>query len=319
MLKIYQKYIRNKELLIALVLILIFSSIMSPTFLTMSNISNILRSIAMTGTLALGLTFIMINGDFDLSFASAVSLINLIGLIVIDKGVNLFIAFLFMIVLGIAWELLNAFLVVYLKMHAFVATLATWTLADGFIYWINKGRTFYGYYPDALTYIGRHTYFNILPVNALIFIIIAIIAILIANYSKYGRWLYAVGSNSEAAEYCGIKVNRVRVMSFLFDGLTVGIAAIMMASRMASAPATAAAGSQMTVISSAFLGATAFKVGQVNVGGSILGIILLGVISNSLIMLNVPFYFQDIIQAIIIIVAVAIIANRAEGKGPAVF
>lgn len=274
--KIYENYIKNNELFIAFVLLLIFFSASSDRFLTMNNVANILRSTAMTGVLAIGFALIMINGDFDLSFASAVSLINLIGLIIIDKGINVYMVFLLMLGLGIVWELFNSFLVINVQMHAFVATIATWTMCDGFIYWINRGMTFYGQYPEVLTYIGRHTYFNLLPVNALIFGTLAIIFIFLVNKSKFGRYLYAVGSNPDAAKYAGIEVNRYRRISYIIHGACVGLAAIMLASKMGSAPAAAGAGFQMDVITSAFLGATVFKTGLVNVGGSILAIYIAG-------------------------------------------
>jgi ribose transport system permease protein len=224
------------------------------------------------------------------------------------------------IVGGILWELFNAALVIKFKMHAFIATIATLTLSKGFIFWITKGSTFYGTYPDQLTYLGRHTFFNVLPANALIFILISIVVYFMLNKSKFGRHLYAIGGNSDAAAYVGIRVNRDRVIAYALSGLCVGIATVTLCSKLATAPSTAGDGYQMTVISAAFLGAAAYKVGSVNVSGSILAIFILSTIENALIMLSVPFYFQYIVQALILIGAVSFVSRKSKkGAGPAVF
>jgi ribose transport system permease protein len=128
---------------------------------------------------------------------------------------------------------------------------------------------------------------------------------LFLNRSKYGRHLYAVGGNASAAEYVGIRVNKSRFSAFLISGVLVGVATITLCSKLATAPSTAGDGYQMTVISAVYLGAAAFKVGSINVAGSILAIFILTTIENALIMLSVPFYFQYIVQALILIGAVS--------------
>ena len=232
--------------------------------------------------MALGLTLVMMTGDFDLSFASAVGLINIFILIFLDKGFSLWFVFLFAIIAGIVWAGINGILVVKLGMHAFVATIATWTVCKGIIYWISGGATYYGDYPKSLSIIGRGT-IGIIPISSIIFMIITIMIILLANYSKFGRRMYAVGNNSEAAEYVGIDSKKTRMIAFLLEGSLIGFAAIILASKLCSGPASGGDGFQMNVIASAFLGATVFRPGLVNIGGSILGIFLLSVIENGLI------------------------------------
>jgi ribose/xylose/arabinose/galactoside ABC-type transport system permease subunit len=312
--------LKGKELFFIYILIVAVVGVMSDRFLSMENITNILRNTAIGGILALGLTMVMVNGDFDLSFGGAVSLLNLIGLILLDKGLNLYAMFALLILGGIAWELINAFLVIRLRMHAFIATIATLTISKGLIFWITKGSTFYGAYPENLTFLGRHNFFDILPANTLIFIALAVFVFFLLNRSKFGRHLYAIGGNPQAAAYVGIRVNRTRVISYILSGLCVGVATVTLSSKLATAPSTAGDGYQMTVISAAFLGAAAFKVGAVNVSGSILAIFILTTIENALIMLSVPFYFQFIVQGLILIGAVTFVSRKSKKAfGPAIY
>jgi ribose transport system permease protein len=312
--------LRGKELLLIYILIVVVVGFASDRFLSVENIANILRNTAIGGILALGLTLVMVSGDFDLSFGGAVSLLNLLALIALNHGLNLYLVFFLLLVAGVLWELLNATLVIRFKMHAFIATIATLTLSKGFIFWITKGSTYYGSYPEQLTYLGRHAFFDVLPANALVFIVLAVAVYLLLDRSRFGRHLYAIGGNADAATYVGIRVNRHRVISYVLSGLCLGVATVTLCSKLATAPSTAGDGYQMTVISAAFLGAAAFKVGMVNVRGSILAIFILTTIENALIMLSVPFYFQFIVQALILIAAVTFVSRKnKKGAGPAIY
>ena len=314
------RLLRGKELLFIYILIVAVVGVSADRFLSVENVANILRNTAIGGILALGLTTVMVSGDFDLSFGGAVSLLNLLALIALDRGLNLYLVFALLIVGGVLWELLNALLVVKLKMHAFIATIATMTLSKGLIFWTTKGSTFYGSFPEELTYLGRHAFFGVFPANALVFLALAVVVYLLLDRSRFGRHLYAIGGNADAAAYVGVRVNRQRVVSYVLAGLCVGVATVTLCSKLATAPSTAGDGYQMTVISAAFLGAAAFRVGLVNVRGSILAIFILTTIENALIMLSVPFYFQYIVQALILIAAVTFVSRKnKKGVGPAIY
>jgi ribose/xylose/arabinose/galactoside ABC-type transport system permease subunit len=315
----FLEFFKNKELLFGFVLLVIFFSVMSDSFFSALNITNILLTTSIGGVLSLGLTLVMMTGDFDLSFASATGLINILILILLNKGFSLWLVFIFALVAGIVWASINGFLIIKLGIHAFVATIATMTIGKGIIYWITGGATYYGDYPKSLSIIGRGT-IGIFPISSIIFLIIAIIIILLANYSKFGRHMYAVGNNKEAAEYVGIDSKKKRFIAFLLEGSLIGFAAIILASKLCSGPASGGDGFQMNVIAAVFLSATVFRPGLVNIGGSILGIFLLSIIENGLVMLNVHFYFKYIIQGLIIIIAVAFISLRTgkKNEGPPV-
>lgn len=315
---LYKNRILGKELLLTTIIVFLFFTIQSDQFLTVRNISNLFRTLSIAGILTLGFTLIMIAGDFDLSFGSLIGLINILGLILLDKGVNLAFVFAIMIIAGVIWQAFNALLTVKVGIHAFVATLATWTICRGIIYWITGGKTFYGSYPQALHFINRAS-IGFVPVSTFIFGICAIFIYLFVNRTKFGRHLYAIGSNPEAARYVGIDAEKRRIIAYIIFGALAGIAAILLCSKLTSGPASGGESFQMSVIGSAFLGATAFKVGKMNIGGSILAVILMAVITNGLVMINVPYYFQYLIEGSIILAAVTFVSYKTDDEGPDLF
>ena len=308
--------LRKWGLLTGLFLLILVFSLSAENFFTIQNISNIFRHAAIGGIMGLGLTFAMMVGDFDLSFATLAGLINVINILLIIHGWSLFVVFTIAIIVGIVWGLLNSFLIVKVRIHAFIATLATMIIAKGIIFWITRGRTLYGKYPKVLTVIGRkNIIYDVLPIAALIFIVIAAITYVIANHTKMGRYFYAVGDNPTAAQYSGIKVDMYRIIGVTLSSSCAGIAAIVLTSKLCSAPPLAGDGYLMTVITSVFLGTTSFKPGVVNIGGTIVAIMFIAVMENGLIMLNVPYFFKDIIQGAIIIFAIASITGKKKGIG----
>ena len=295
-------------------MVLIFS-LSAGKFFTVQNISNILRQASIIGIMAVGMSFSMMVGDFDLSFASLAGLLNVINISLIISGWDPLVVFSITLAIGILWGLFNSVLIVKVGIHAFIATLATMTIARGIIYWITRGKTLYGTYPDNLTIIGRkNIMFNILPICALIFIIVAIVAYIIANHTKIGRYFYAVGGNAEAARFSGIKIDLYRILGITISSLCAAISAIILTSKLTSAPPDAGEGYLMSVIPVVFLGTTFLKPGVVNIPGTIVATLLMAVIENGLIMLNVPFYFKYMIQGVVIILAIASITGGGRKK-----
>jgi len=316
------KIIKKWGLLIGLFLLVVIFSFSANRFFTVQNIANILRQSAIIGIMAIGLTFAMMVGDFDLSFASLAGLLNVINIILTINGWNIVLAFLITVTIGIIWGLLNSFFIVKIGIHAFIATLSTMTIARGIIYWITKGKTVYGQYPRILVTIGRKNIFsNILPICALIFLIFAVIAYIISNHSKIGRYLYAVGGNAQAAKFSGIKVNFYRILGNTASSFFAALSAMILSSKLTSAPPDAGEGYLMSVIPAVFLGTVFLKPGSVNIAGTVVATILIATIENGLIMLNVPFYFKYIVQGTVIILAIASITGAGKKKigGPPLF
>jgi len=314
----FADFVKDKELFVASILMVIVFGVAGTRFFTLDNIANILRSVSIGGILTLGLSFVMIAGDFDLSFGTAAGLLVVIEMIMLDRGVNMIVVFLVMMTLGILWQFINAVLVVKVKMPAFIATIATWNMARGLIFWITKGKTFYGDYPDAFALVGRENVLVFLPICAIVFAALGFLAYMLGNHTKFGRHLYAVGGNPEASRYAGINSDRVRITAFLMSGLAVGVSSIILGSELCCAPAGAGDSFQMQAIAAAYLGATVFKPGSVNIGGSILGSFLLVIIENGLVMMNVPFYYKYLIQGLIIVGAVSFITIKKRNSSIAI-
>ena len=313
------KMLRKWGLLFGLMLLILIFSLSAERFFTVMNIANILRQASIIGIMALGVTFALMVGDFDLSFATLAGLLNVINIILIINGWNIILVFMLTMVMGIIWGLFNSFLIVKTGIHAFIATLSTMTIAKGIIYWITRGKTVYGQYPEILTVIGRKKIiFNVLPICALIFIALAVITYILADHTKTGRYLYSVGGNPEAARFSGIKVGFYRVLGITASSSCAAIAAIILTSKLTSAPPDAGDGYLMSVIPVVFLGTVFLKPGSVNIAGTVVATLLIAVIENGLIMLNVPFYFKYIVHGTVIILAIASItgAGRKKIGGP---
>ncbi|HAK46620.1 MAG TPA: hypothetical protein DCO79_11975 [Spirochaeta sp.] len=309
------KLLRKWGLLIGLILLIIIFSISANRFFTIQNITNILRQASIIGIMALGVTFALMVGDFDLSFATLAGLLNVINMTLIVMGWNILPVFILTLTIGIIWGLFNSFLIVKIGIHAFIATLSTMTIAKGIIYWITRGKTVYGDFPEVLTVIGRQNIlFNTLPICALIFICFAVITFIIADHTKSGRYLYSVGGNSEAAKFSGINVNLYRILGITASSLFSAVAAMILSSKLTSAPPDAGEGYLMSVIPVVFLGTVFLRPGSVNIAGTVVATLLIAIIENGLIMLNVPFYFKYIVHGVVIIVAIASITGAGKKK-----
>ncbi len=305
--------LRKWGLLIGLILLMIIFSISANRFFTVSNIANIIRQASIIGIMALGVTFALMVGDFDLSFATLAGLLNVINIILIINGWNIFLVFLLTLAIGTGWGLFNSFLIAKIGIHAFIATLSTMTIAKGIIYWITKGKTVYGDFPEILTVVGRKNIFsNTVPICALIFLVLAVIAYIIADHTKIGRYFYSVGGNPEAAKYSGINVKYYRVLGITASSFCSAIAAFIISSKLTSAPPDAGEGYLMSVIPVVFLGTVFLKPGSVNIAGTVVATLLIAVIENGLIMLNVPFYFKYIVHGAVIIIAITSITGGGK-------
>ena len=309
------KALRKWGLLIGLILLTLVFGLTARNFLTVRNVSNILRQGTIIGIMAVGMSFAMIVGDFDLSFASLAGLLNVIAILFINRGASPVLVFALTLCIGIFWGIANGILVVKVGIHAFIATLATMTIARGIIYWITRGKTLYGPYPESLTVIGRgNILYDTVPIATIIFVVVAIVAYILANHTKVGRYFYSVGGNPLAARYSGIKVDLYRMAGIAASSFCAAVAAMILTSKLTSAPPDAGEGYLMSVIPVVFLGTTFLKPGVVNIGGTVVATILMAVIENGLIMLNVPFYFKYMIQGAIIILAIASITGGGKKK-----
>lgn len=285
-------------------LIALFWALLPGTFMTPRNISNILQQMSMLAVVAFVMTFVMAMGDFDLSVGSMASLAGVVAAVVMrDTGyVSLGIALA--IVVGIAGGILNGFLVSYVGILPFVATLGTLTMFSGIAFLVADGKTIFGAdIPAAFGGFARSG-FPLLSNLTLLAALALLLSWFILQKRVFGRHLYAMGGNAEAARLAGVNVKKTRMIAFAIAGFGAAVAGLMYASRVASANPIQGAGLMLDAIAAVFLGMTMSRNGEPRVLYTLVGVFILGVLSNGLTQLSINSYIRDIVVGAIIIAAV---------------
>lgn len=301
--------LRRWGLLLVLLIVFVLFYVFVPSFRSINNIVNIIRSSAITAIFAISLTFIVNAGEFDLSFPAIGSMSAIVGAIYfLSNGVSLMLTYLICLLVGIFLGTINGILVAYIGIPAFIATLGMYTLLNGLTGYITGGGLFFDTnWPSNLKYLGRG-FFSDIPIPVFVFLIISIFAILYIEHTRSGKHILAVGGNEIAARNMGIKTKKVKLCAYIISGFLGAIAGIVTWSMLGTVSHTMTTGYQMPVISAVFLGAIFLRDGISNIYGTIIGSILLALVSNGLTMVGAQFFFRDITQGAILVVAISILA-----------
>ena len=303
-------------LLFLLVLMAVFTAL-KPSFIDPINVFNIMRQISITGLIALGMTFVILTAGIDLSVGSLVALCGMVAAIVAKggtantmslsaesgQGFGWFAALLAALAVGSAAGAVQGLAITRLKVPPFVVTLGGLTIFRGITLTLSNGGPISGFGPD-FRWFGNGLVGPV-PVPVIIFALAAIICHIVLRYTRYGRAVYAVGGNAEAARLSGLRVNRVLISVYVIVGFFCGLAAFVLSARLNSAEAVAGMGYELTVISAVVIGGTSLFGGIGGVGGTVVGAALIGVLQNGLQFNNVSSYTQSIVIGLILIVAVA--------------
>jgi ribose/xylose/arabinose/galactoside ABC-type transport system permease subunit len=305
-----------------LLLMVIVGAIIAPRFLTTVNLINILEQVSVLGLTTIGLTFVVLIGRLDLSlegivgFAPMLAAVMLVPAAAGGFGVELPGWMGLIVALGAAGLIgvFNGFMVVKVGLNPFISTLGLLVLLRGGVLIISNGRSIYS--PGrALTYLGSERLLGV-PVSVFVFLAVAIVVGLVFQYHRYGRALYAVGGNEEAARAAGINVDRVIWSAFIFAALLAGLAGILMTGRLDSAVTTQGEGIIFSAFAAAVIGGVSLGGGKGNIIGVVSGVLLIGVINNLLTLAQVPsFYVQASTGAVIIVAAVltTLASRRSSG------
>ena len=277
----------------AFIVICIFFSLSTDVFLTRSNILTVLRQISMLAILGGGLTVVMITGRIDLSIGYGTSLLGIFcAALMVDFGISMPVAVLLTLLGGALIGLLNGTLIAYGGVPDFICTLGTGFLLSGINQAYTEGHPISGL-PDSFDAFGNMSFLG---------------------KTRFGRHTYAIGGNKEAALMSGVNVKSNSMWGFVFCGIGMAITALVLTSRMGSAHVTAADSYQMQAIATVYLGATAFKEGEPNLAGTLLGALILGVLKNGMTLMNISYYYQDIAQGVVILLAVIITSLQRNRK-----
>lgn len=287
----------------AFLLLTAILSIISPPFLTPSNIINILRQISVNGIIAVGMTFIIITAGIDLSVGSIVAFTAVIATSFAHPGeYPLIVPIVLGILAGLACGAINGVLIAKKKLAPFIVTLGMMTAARGSALVYTNGRPVINL-SDSYNQIGGG-YFLGIPLPVIIFLIVVLSGVFILHYTRFGRYVYAVGGNELAAKVSGINPDKILIAVYAITGALAGLAGIVLSSRVMSASPAIGQGYELDAIAAVVIGGTSLSGGVGTIAGTIAGALIIGVMNNGLDMLNVSSYWQAIIKGLIIVLAV---------------
>lgn len=294
----------NYGMYIAFVILIVALAVASPAFLTYTNIVNILRQISVVGIMAIGMTFVIATGGIDLSVGAVLALTGVIStsLVVDGSQTPLALAILAGLGVGLLCGMFSGVFIAKLGVPEFIATLATMTIARGLCYVYTDGRPITGFRDDYKVIGGGSV--GVMPIPVLIFIVIIIIGIILLNFSKFGRQVLAVGGNEKAAIVSGINAARIKFICYALSGLASAIAGIVLSSRTQTGQPAAGEGNELDAITAVVIGGASLSGGSGSIIGTVIGMLIIGVMTNGLDLLNVSSYYQEVIKGIIILVAV---------------
>lgn len=305
-------HLRQSGTLVGLLAIILFFAVQLPdTFLTAQNLLNVSQQISMLAVTAFTMTIVMVMGDFDLSVGSTASLAGIAAAVLFASGWPVWSGVVAALAVGIAGGLFNGVLVAYVGILPFIATLGTLTMFSGTAFLISDGKTIFGRDIPAefsgFARSGLHLAEGVtVPSMTIAAAMVLVVVFVVLEHTTYGRRLYAIGGNIQAAELAGINVRRLRLSAFALTGLGAAVAGLMYASRVASANPTQASGLMLDAIAAVFLGMTMGRQGEPRVMATLVGVLILGILDNGLTQMNVDSYVREILIGAIVVAAVAV-------------
>lgn len=295
--------IRQYGIFLAFLIICGFLSYASSQFLTVSNWTIIITQVSINALLAFGVTFVIITGGIDLSVGSIVAVAGVVAaLLASQPDLPLIVPILGGLLAGLVFGLLNGLIITKSKIAPFIVTLGIMTIGRGLALILSKGRPISNL-SDAFNFMGGGDVFAV-PFPIIVLIIVFIICYLLLKNTVFGRYVYAIGGNEQAAWASGINVNKIKMAVYALCGTLAGLAGILLTSRITTGQPNAGAGFELDAIAAAIIGGTSTSGGTGTIAGTLLGALLIGVINNGLDLLNVTSYYQQVIMGAIIIGAV---------------
>jgi ribose/xylose/arabinose/galactoside ABC-type transport system permease subunit len=278
-------------------------AVTTPNFLTASNLSNVLLQVADIGIVAVGVTFVIIARGIDVSVGAIVALGSAAGVAAMKSGGEpWYVGVALILLVGLIVGTINGFASSKLGMPSFLVTLATLTMARGLVLTLSEGRSYYGL-PPIFQGIGLGL-LGPVPIPVVIMLVTFVIGHLILSRTVFGRQVYAVGGNPEAARVSGIRVERTILLTFVLSGLFSALASIVLTSRLDAFAPSMGTGYEFSAIAAVVIGGTSLYGGQGNLVGTLVGVLLIGVINNALNLMGVSAYYQDVARGGIIFAAV---------------
>lgn len=301
-------------LLIVFILLIVVFSIIQPLFFSTRNFVNIVLQNSYLIVVSCGVAIIMISGGTDLSVSYEIALAAVIMAAgMMWWGLPIYVSIVLGLVVAVILGMINGLLSVILKIHSMIITLATMTIFQGMAYLFTKNQSIFNL-PADFKVIGQGFLLGI-PNTFIIALIVFFLSRFIINYTYYGRYIYAVGSNFQAAQLSGINVKYIKVLAFAIGGFIIGIGTVLLLSRTGSANATFASGTEFNAITACVLGGISLKGGEGKIGGVFFGVLILGVLSNGMQLVGFDLNAQYIAKGTLLLLAIGFDTyQRSESK-----
>lgn len=301
----------------SVIVLVIFSAIiamLNERFLTLPNILNIFRQTSINGVIAAGMTFVILTGGIDLSVGSVLAISGALTASLIASGTNVYVAVLIGLLAGLASGLVSGIIITKGKVQPFIATLVMMTILRGFTMVFTNGMPLtlgQSKASDAFYHLGSGYILGI-PVPVYIMVFVFVGAYYLLTQMKIGRYVYAVGGNEGASKLSGLNTDRIKIFVYSASGILAALAGIILTSRLSSAQPTAGTGYELDAIAAVVLGGTSLSGGQGTVFGTVVGVLIIGILNNALNLMDVSSYYQMIAKGLVILLAVLL--DRSSKK-----
>jgi ribose transport system permease protein len=297
--------VREFSLVAVLIIFGLIMTIISPVFLTWPNIEAILLGLSVEGTIAIGMVILLISGGLDLSVGSTLAFTGVVtGLALMNLGLPSPVAILLGLLAALAVGLANAMLVSKLKINPFITTLGMLITVRGLLLVLAQGRAVLNL-PESFTVIGQGRLFGV-QYPIFIMLVVVIIADLLMRNSRFFRQSYYIGANERAARLSGINVDLVKIINYCLVAVLAGVAGLLITARFGSSSVTVGSGVELRVLTACIIGGASLNGGEGTVFGAFLGALFMGVLANSLNLLGVDVYWQNLFTGLILIIAVVV-------------
>ncbi|BBQ00584.1 sugar ABC transporter permease [Burkholderia sp. SFA1] len=306
--------IRELNVLSVLLLVGFLISLFSPYFLTTNNLMGVFRSFSLVALMSIGMMLVIITGGIDLSVGSVMGLSSLVTALAFQHGLPAFAAVLSGLAVGVIVGGFNGFMITWIQLPPFIATLGTLSIGRGLMYIVTKGVPVTPDVPDAFTFIGQG-YIGFVPFPVVILLVMTAVFAVVMRQTRFGRHVYATGGNEVAARLSGVRTARVKFVVYVLSGLIASMAGVIAFSRFVSAEPASGFGAELDVIAAAAIGGASLSGGAGSVEGAIIGAALAGIITNGVVLLNIDTYAQQAITGCVILIAVSIDIWRVRRKG----
>ena len=291
--------------ILLVIIVVIFASIKPETFFTVDNLFTIVRQVATTGLIALGVSFLMLTGNLDFSVGKLYAFSGVCCALLYQQGLNIWVAIVVSILACVLISMFTGFVSMKFNIPMLIVSIAMMQVVDGINMILTNGATVYGL-PDSIKFLGQgyEGYVLGIPFAVIVFAVVAAIVAFVLNRTYLGRYLFAVGGNNETARLSGIHVNQVKMIASIICGLLTGIAGIIMMSRSFSGSPYNGTNMSNDVISAAVLGGVSISGGTGKTSGVVTGVLIIGILSQGLVMIGMSSNYQNMIKGAILILSV---------------